>query len=155
MKQTTLCFLQKDNQLLLAMKKRGFGVGKWNGVGGKVGEGETIEQATVREAQEEIGVSIATKDLRKVADLYFKFVEKEEWNQHCSVYMTSVWKGEPIESEEMKPQWYPQNDLPYKDMWVDDPHWLPRVIAGEAIEARFVFNQKGEMAGPFEVKKVS
>jgi len=155
MKQTTLCFLQKDDQLLLAMKKRGFGMGKWNGVGGKVTDGESVEEATTREAHEEIGVVIALKDLRKVADLYFKFVDKEEWNQHCSVYTTLVWKGEPTESEEMKPQWYSQKDLPYDHMWVDDKYWLPRVLAGEKIDARFIFNQKGEIAGPFEIKKVS
>jgi hypothetical protein len=31
----TLLFLQKDDELLLAMKKRGFGAGRWNGVGGR------------------------------------------------------------------------------------------------------------------------
>ena len=38
MKKTTLCFLLKNDEVLLAMKKRGFGVGKWNGVGGKLKE---------------------------------------------------------------------------------------------------------------------
>lgn len=155
MKLTTLCFLEKGDQILLAMKKRGFGMSKWNGVGGKVSEGESVEQATIRETEEEIGVVIASKDLRKVADLHFKFVDKEEWNQHCSVYMTSVWKGEPAESEEMKPQWYAKDVLPYETMWVDDKYWLPRVLAGEKLEAHFIFNQKGEMAGEFEIKTVS
>lgn len=31
--------------VLLGMKKRGFGAGKWNGFGGKVQPGETIEEA--------------------------------------------------------------------------------------------------------------
>ena len=44
MRKVTLCFLLKDNEILLAAKKRslsGFNVavGKWNGVGGKI-EGE-------------------------------------------------------------------------------------------------------------------
>jgi hypothetical protein len=34
-KQATLLFLIKDQKILLAMKKRGFGKGRWNGVGGK------------------------------------------------------------------------------------------------------------------------
>ncbi|OIP76236.1 MAG: hypothetical protein AUK09_02515 [Parcubacteria group bacterium CG2_30_36_38] len=40
MKQATLCLLIKrdSKEILLAMKKRGFGVGKWNGVGGKFDE---------------------------------------------------------------------------------------------------------------------
>lgn len=45
----------KENQILLAMKKRGFGAGKWNGAGGKINAGETIEEATTREVDEELG----------------------------------------------------------------------------------------------------
>ncbi len=47
----TLLFLRKNNHILLAMKKRGFGADRWNGVGGKLEPGETIEQALVRECQ--------------------------------------------------------------------------------------------------------
>ena len=36
LRQATICLLRKNDEVLLAMKKRGFGVGKWNGVGGKV-----------------------------------------------------------------------------------------------------------------------
>lgn len=37
MLQNTLVFVfNPQNQVLLAMKKRGFGEGKWNGSGGKV-----------------------------------------------------------------------------------------------------------------------
>ena len=58
MKTTTLCFLVKEGEVLLAMKKRGFGVGKWNGVGGKVKEGEDVFLSAVREIKEEIGVDV-------------------------------------------------------------------------------------------------
>lgn len=34
--ETTLCLLKRDNKILLAMKKRGFGKGKYNGIGGKI-----------------------------------------------------------------------------------------------------------------------
>lgn len=36
------------NQILLGMKKRGLGSGKWNGFGGKVEPNETIEEAAKR-----------------------------------------------------------------------------------------------------------
>jgi ADP-ribose pyrophosphatase YjhB (NUDIX family) len=49
--QSTLSFLIKDNKVLLAQKKRGFGVGKWNGVGGKKNSDETIEQTAKRETE--------------------------------------------------------------------------------------------------------
>ena len=45
----TACFLYTDTQLLLGMKKRGFGAGRWNGFGGKVLEGEDIFTAAQRE----------------------------------------------------------------------------------------------------------
>jgi len=51
-KHLTLLFLIKEDQILLAMKKRGFGMGRFNGVGGKIEPGETIEQAMIRECQE-------------------------------------------------------------------------------------------------------
>ena len=35
-KLLTLVFLREGRRVLLGMKKRGFGVGKWNGFGGKV-----------------------------------------------------------------------------------------------------------------------
>ena len=73
MKDTTLCLLVREGEVLLAMKKRGFGAGRWNGVGGKCLPGETIEQATVREAEEEIGVKINPVHLEKVATLSFYF----------------------------------------------------------------------------------
>ena len=55
--ETTLCLLKRDNKILLAMKKRGFGKGKYNGIGGKIENNETPEQAMIRETQEEINVT--------------------------------------------------------------------------------------------------
>ena len=37
-----------QRRVLLGLKKRGFGAGKWNGFGGKLEPGETIEQAAKR-----------------------------------------------------------------------------------------------------------
>ena len=51
----TLCVIYQHPRVLLGMKKRGFGKGRWNGFGGKVKEGETIEEATKRETLEEAG----------------------------------------------------------------------------------------------------
>ena len=37
-----------DSRILLGLKKRGFGVGNWNGFGGKVHQDESIRQGAVR-----------------------------------------------------------------------------------------------------------
>lgn len=47
-KLLTLVLVVEPRRVLLGMKKRGFGAGKWNGFGGKVQTGETIEQGARR-----------------------------------------------------------------------------------------------------------
>ena len=44
----TLVLVVQPERVLLGMKKRGFGAGRWNGFGGKVEEGETIEDGAKR-----------------------------------------------------------------------------------------------------------
>jgi len=140
----TLLFLVKDGQILLAMKKRGFGAGRWNGVGGKIEAGETLEQALVRECQEEIGVT--PKNWRAVAELDFvQDSTSEPWHMYVHAYISEDWEDEPTESEEMRPQWYAFDDIPYDDMWDDDKFWLPRVLAGETLKGEFVFDENDKL----------
>lgn len=143
LRQATLVFLKKDNELLLAMKKRGFGVGKWNGSGGKRIDGESIKEAAIREINEEIGVII--NNPQHVATLNFFFSEKQDWNQQVIVYLVKDWKGKPVESEEMKPQWFRTSELPYENMWEDDKFWLPLVLKGKHVQADFLFDENQKM----------
>lgn len=142
-KQATLCFLVKDGEVLLAMKKRGFGVDKYNGVGGKKNENETIEEAAVREAKEEIGVTI--KSLQKVATLDFFFNENKDWDQQVIVFLVNDWKGVPKESEEMAPKWFKYLDIPYSRMWKDDLYWLPHILKGKKLTGEFTFGGNEEI----------
>lgn len=72
MRQCTLVFVfNEKNQILLAMKKRGFGEGKWNGAGGKVDTGETIIEAASRELREETGINIAPEKMEARGVLHF------------------------------------------------------------------------------------
>ncbi len=146
LRNATLVFLIKKSQneitdICLAMKKRGFGMNRWNGVGGKVDEkNETIEEAAKRETKEEINVSV--KELNKIAELSFYFPHNPIWNQMVHVYFSEKWDGEPKESEEMSPKWFSINEIPFKNMWPDDIFWLPEVIKGNALKAVFTFGEK-------------
>ena len=138
----TLVFVFRDGQVLLGLKKRGFGEGLWNGFGGKVNEGETILEGAIRELNEESGLT--GKNLEKVALLYFDF-EKDlgkykELEIH--VFKTSTFEGEIVESDEMLPKWYNLSEVPYQDMWPDDIYWYPIMFAGKLFKAQFKFSDE-------------
>lgn len=144
MKQATLLFLFKDNQVLLAMKKRGFGEGRWNGVGGKPQYGESIIDAAIRECSEEIVVT--PNNIKEVATLNFYFPEKsKDWDQQVIVFSCNNWDGIPVETEEMAPKWFSIDEIPYDQMWSDDIYWLPKVIEGEYVKADFHFDDNDNL----------
>lgn len=137
----TLLFLRRGDEILLAMKKRGFGSNRYNGVGGKIDTGETIEQALVRECQEEIDVT--PTHYWKVAR--HDFVQPEggqAWRMIVHVYLADEWEGEPIETEEMAPEWFTLGNIPFKNMWSDDEFWLPQVLEGKKVHGEFTFDEE-------------
>lgn len=142
MKHTTLLFLLRDDHILLAMKKRGFGIGRWNGVGGKVEAGETVEEAAARECSEEIGVKPGA--LEKVAHLTFMFPDGTA-DVLTHVFTARDWEGDPSETEEMAPQWFAHSGIPYDTMWQDDKLWLPHILANEKVVGQFAFDENENM----------
>ncbi len=161
MRQATICLLIRESlpvdgkkELLLAMKKRGFGFGKWNGVGGKIdsekGDKNIVETA-IRETEEEIGVKV--KKLEKVAVLNFYFPYNQTWDQDAHVFLVRDWEGEPKETEEMMPKWFKAEEIPFEKMWDDDRFWLPLVLKGKKLKAKFVF-EEGEKVSERNVKIV-
>lgn len=135
----TLCLIMKDGKILLGMKKRGFGMGRWNGFGGKVEEGETIEEGAKRETREECGIMI-TK-MEKVGIHEFEFSAKPGEILEVHVFRVDAWDGEPRETEEMRPQWFTIDAIPYDEMWPDDIHWLPVFLAGKKFRTKFLFGE--------------
>lgn len=141
LRQRTLCFLLRGNQVLLGLKKSGFGKGNWLGIGGKVEDGETLEEAMVREMLEEIEVQPLV--IKRVATLnfYFPYVdEPHKWNQQVCAFTAREWLGEISETSEIMPQWFNREDIPLDSMWDDAQYWLPRVLQGENLTADFLFD---------------
>lgn len=137
---TTLLLVIKDNKILLACKKRGFGIGKYNGVGGKLESGESVEQGMIRETFEEIGIVPKDYELRGVIafDEYYK---GEPVLEVTHIYVTSDFDGEPQETDEMKPFWFDLDKVPYDKMFPDDKFWLPMIIEGEYVIGNFKFDK--------------
>ena len=65
-KVLTLVYIRDEENVLLGMKKRGFGQGKWNGFGGKVQQNESIMGKSARKF--------------KVSDSYAPFPKNSPFN---------------------------------------------------------------------------
>jgi 8-oxo-dGTP diphosphatase len=154
MREMTLCVLvhgEPAREVLLGLKKRGFGAGKFAGFGGKVEPGETTLQTAARELAEEIGIAASEADLQPVGHLTFLFPAKPAWNQVVHVFLVGQWAGEPTESAEMRPRWFARDALPFAQMWQDAAHWLPRILDGQSIRARFTFLDDNETVRDAEI----
>lgn len=135
----TLCIVCEKDKVLLGMKKRGFGEGRWNGFGGKIQKGESIEEAMKRELKEEAG--IIPRSFEKKALFEFHFKDNLEYLE-VHVFYISSFEGKPQETEEMKPQWFSQKELPFDQMWADDMYWLPLFLEGKTLRGRFFFQDQ-------------
>lgn len=139
----TLVFILQDDKILLGLKKRGFGAGRWNGFGGKVEPGESIEEAAKREVFEESGITV--NELEKRAIHRFSWQDREDILE-VHTFLATEWNGEIRESEEMKPQWHLIADIPYDTMWSDDEYWLPLFLEGKRFITKFVFDAHDQVA---------
>jgi 8-oxo-dGTP diphosphatase len=126
-------------EVLLGLKKRGFGAGRWVGLGGHVEDGEEPAAAAVREVAEESGLVVAPSALRHGASLNFVFPARPAWDQITEVFITSRFRGKPAESDEVVPRWFTADRLPFDGMWDDAKYWLPVVLAGGRVDADITF----------------
>ncbi len=140
-KLLTLCMVARNGQILLGMKKKGFGIGRWNGFGGKKEEGENIEQAAQRELREECGLE-ATK-IQKVGILEFSF-QSDPKLLEVHIFRVIDFLGEPIESDEMRPKWFNFEDTPFSQMWSDDIYWIPLLLDGKLFKGSFLFDRPSD-----------
>ncbi|KAK7788961.1 hypothetical protein R5R35_007456 [Gryllus longicercus] len=138
-KRFTLALVRNAEEVLLGLKKRGFGEGKWNGFGGKVEAGESIHDAAVRELREESGLIV--ENLKYIGILDFEFAGDPKILE-VHVFTTSQFTGQLVESDEMKPQWFSIQDVPFAKMWPDDEFWFPLFLKNEMFKGYFFYKDQ-------------
>ncbi|KAL0084734.1 NUDIX hydrolase domain-like protein [Phycomyces blakesleeanus] len=127
---------EPHRKILLGMKKRGFGMNKYNGFGGKLEPTETVEEAAHRELWEES--TISARNMKKVGLNLFSF-ENNPVAMEVHVYVVTEYDGTPTETEEMRPEWFSYDDIPYDDMWTDDRQWIPIMLKNKKFIGEFYF----------------
>lgn len=145
--EVAVCYLIRASasgeQVLLGRKKTGLGAGNLVGPGGKLELGETPVDAAVRETLEEVGITIDPAALSLIGELTYPFPHHPHWSQKSWAFICRDWSGDPVESDELAPEWFPVAGIPFERMWDDAKHWLPAALGGSVVRATFTFGADG------------
>jgi 8-oxo-dGTP diphosphatase/2-hydroxy-dATP diphosphatase len=134
---TTNCLVYDHPQILLGLKKRGFAQGTWNGFGGKVQDGELLEQTARRELLEECGIVAEEMELAGILEVEY---QGKGQVMEINIFHVKKFQGEPLESEEMKPQWFQIDQVPMQNMWPDDEYCFPLFTSGKKFKGKFIYD---------------
>ena len=140
MKLATLCYVRKDHHTLMVhrIKKSGdMHFGKWNGLGGKIENGETPEECAIREIKEECGL-FAKKMLMKGFLSFPGFSKGEDW--YAFVFVIDDFEGQMIDSPEGDLQWIPDEKLLELDLWEGDRIFLKWLDKAGFFSAKFIYH---------------
>ena len=142
----TLQQTPKQQRILLGLKNRGFGTGKYNSFGGKFlhdetnssGEIETVEECACRELEEETNLTIPLETMKasKVGVQRFTFSDNEKEMLVHLFFLDLASRPMPYEikaCEEITPKWFESFDsVPLNNMFADDSLWLTALLTRAA-----------------------
>ena len=152
-------FYQGEVLMLCGRSKDGL-PGKWNGLGGKLEQGESMLDAAVREFQEEASCQTTADQWHWMGQLYFpnfKSQKNEDW--WVNVYLIDL-SLEQKNSIPVNDDSQPEGALHFMspeqamnlDLWEGDLHFLPLVFKRTPFEGTF-FYQNGRCE-QFTVKEI-
>lgn len=126
-------------EVLLGHRRSGADRGRLAGIRGRVGLGEDAAEAAVREVRDEVGVRVEASDLLAVGRIEHHFPTRPGWSHQSCVFVCRRWDGEPVQLDGLTPRWYALDAVPYARMGDDASRWLPGVLRGGTVDARFTF----------------
>ncbi len=123
MKNTTLCYIEKDNKYLMlhrVKKQNDLNHDKWVGIGGKFMEGESPEDCLMRECYEETGLTLTSYKYCGIVT----FVSDEWENEYMHLFLGLDYNGEIKECDEGNLEWIEKEKVFDLPIWVGDKIFL-------------------------------
>ena len=123
MKNTSLCYIHKNGQVLMLYrnkKKQDPNAGKWVGIGGKFLEGESPEECMLREVREETGLTVT--DFRYAGIVTFAWDGGE--GEYMHLFEATDYEGTLHECDEGTLKWFPRDEILSLPLWEGDPIFL-------------------------------
>jgi len=123
MKNTTLCYIERQNQYLClhrTKKENDLNEGKWIGIGGKFEDKESPEDCLLREVKEETGLTLTHYTYRGIVT----FISDRWPTEYMHLFTADGFVGEIGECDEGTLEWIEKDELLRKTIWEGDKIFL-------------------------------
>ena len=123
---STLCYIEKDNQVLMLHRTKKSidpNGGKWIGVGGKLEQDESPDECIIREVYEETGLHIQPQ-LRGI----LTFILPKWENELTFLYTSNNFEGTLKECNEGQLHCIDKDKVIDLNLWEGDKHFLPKLL---------------------------
>ena len=148
-KETVLCYIIKDDEVLMLKKKEikdDMNSNKWLGVGGHIEEGEHPDDAILRETKEETGLTLTSYDLLGI----IKFYMDGKYSEKIYVYVGYEVKGELIPCDEGTLQFFKKEEILNLPLWEGDKVFLKPLLDNKKFKCNLYYN--GEKLINYKIK---
>lgn len=124
MKNTTLCYIEKDGKYLMihrVKKQNDINKDKWIGIGGKFEEKETPFDCIRREIKEETGLTVGKLNYRGLVT----FISNEFGTEYMHLFHTTEFEGELTRNcDEGNLEWVDKTKITDLPLWEGDKIFL-------------------------------
>jgi len=138
----TLCYVQHQNKTLMLhriKKQNDIHQDKWNGLGGKLDDGETPEECVKREVLVESGLNIKDPFLHGIIT-FPHFDGQNDWI--VFLFTASEFNGSIIDSPEGHLEWIPDDKVFDLDLWEGDFIFIKWLKQDKFFSAKFTYENK-------------
>lgn len=128
-KETTLCFVVKNEQVLMMLrnkKNEDVHINKYNGLGGKVERGESKEKCILRETYEEAGIILT--DYQYVGKVIFKNFGYKIGKEVMYCFIAYNYENDIGNCDEGELEWIHKDKILSLPLWEGDKYFIMNII---------------------------